>query len=230
MDTNAVVIEPPESATASVIWLHGLGADGHDFGPIVPQLPKNITRHTRFIFPHAPERPITINGGMVMRGWYDVFPTDLIAQPAVQELLAIRQDAQGIHDSDRILCGYVAEELDRGISAQRIVLAGFSQGGAIALHTGLRYPLTLAGIMALSTYLPLADTLESEIHAANRQTPIFMAHGQFDPLILFNIAQHSRAYLEKLSYNVQWHTYNMQHNVSPEEVVDIGNWLTACLP
>ncbi|RKZ84080.1 MAG: carboxylesterase [Candidatus Parabeggiatoa sp. nov. 1] len=229
MNANAVVIEPPESATASVIWLHGLGANGHDFEPIVPQLPKNLTRHTRFIFPHAPQRPITINGGMVMPGWYDVFPTDFIGQPNAQEL-NIQQDAQGIQASDQIVRNYMAQEIERGISTERMVLAGFSQGGAIALHTGLRYPLPLAGIMALSTYLPLADTVENEIHAANRQTSIFMAHGEFDPLILLPYAQRSHAHLEKLGYNVQWHSYDMEHSVNPEEIADISQWLSARLP
>ncbi len=229
MNANAIVIEPPESATASVIWLHGLGADGHDFEPIVPHLPNHLTRHTRFIFPHAPQRPITINGGMVMRGWYDVIPADLIGQLEKQDFSAFKQDAEGIHDSDQILRNYMAEEIERGISAQRIVLAGFSQGGAIALHTGLRYPLTLAGIMALSTYLPLADTVESERHSANQQTPIFMAHGLLDPLIWYYFAQHNYTELKKLGYNIQWHSYNIPHSVSPEEIVDIGNWLSALL-
>jgi phospholipase/carboxylesterase len=217
---NAVIIEPSHTATASVIWLHGLGANGHDFEPIVPQLPNTLTRHTRFIFPHAPQRPITINSGMVMPGWYDVYGMDFTAQ----------QDAQGIHDSEQILCNYVAQEIEHGIDAKRIILAGFSQGGAIALQTGLRYPLTLAGIMALSTYLPLADTVENEIHAANRQTPIFIAHGQFDQVIPFSLGERSRTELEKLGYNVEWHSYNMQHNVSAEEIIDLSHWLSARLP
>jgi len=220
MNTNAVIIDPPKPATASVILLHGLGANGHDFKPILPALPKKMTDHTRFIFPHAPQRSISINGGMIMPGWYDVLGMDLTAQ----------QDAEGIRDSEQILCRYVANEIERGIFAQRIVLAGFSQGGAIALHTGLRYPVPLAGIMALSTYLPLADTVENEIHATNRKTSIFMAHGQWDPVILFTQAERSRAELEKLGYPVEWHSYHIQHTLSPEEIVDIGKWLTARLP
>jgi len=219
MNTNAVVIEPTNPATASIIWLHGLGANGHDFEPIVPQIPETITRQTRFIFPHAPQRPITINGGMVMPGWYDVTEMDLTA----------RQDIQGTRESEQILCNYVAQEIERGISTKRIVLAGFSQGGAIVLHGGLRYPLPLAGIMALSTYLPLADTVSSEIHTANRQTPIFMAHGLYDPVISFVHAEHSRTQLEKLGINVEWHSYNMQHSVNAEEIADISRWLSACL-
>ncbi|MDM8558205.1 alpha/beta fold hydrolase [Candidatus Parabeggiatoa sp. HSG14] len=220
MKTNAVIIEPSEAVTASVIWLHGLGASGHDFEPIVPELPKDITRHTRFIFPHAPKRPITINGGMVMPGWYDVLAMDLPTQ----------EDVKGIQDSDQILRNYISQEIENGISAQRIVLAGFSQGGVIALHTGLRYPLAIAGIMALSTYLPLIDTVESESHEANRQTSIFLAHGQLDPVISVSHAQRTRTYLEKLNYNIEWHNYNnMEHSVCAEEVTDIGHWLSARL-
>ncbi|RKZ41396.1 MAG: carboxylesterase [Candidatus Parabeggiatoa sp. nov. 3] len=220
MKSNAVIIEPPKQARAAVIWLHGLGANGHDFKPILPALPKTMTDQTRFIFPHAPQRPITINGGMVMPGWYDVLGMDLTAQ----------QDAKGIRDSEDILCHYITHEIERGILAQSIVLAGFSQGGAIALHTGLRYPIPLAGIMALSTYLPLADTLENEIHAANRKTSIFMGHGLWDPVILFSQAERSRAELEKLGYPVEWHSYQIQHSLNPDEIVDIGKWLTALLP
>jgi len=215
MNTNAVIIEPNEPATASVIWLHGLGANGHDFEPIVPELSESLTRKTRFIFPHAPHRSITINGGMVMPGWYDVTAMDIPAQ----------QDAIGIQDSEQILCQYISQEIEQGISSQRIVLAGFSQGGAIALHTGLRYSLPLAGIMVLSSYLPLADTVEKEIHAANRQTPIFMAHGQHDPTILLVHAERSRTKLEQHGYGVEWHSYNMPHSVCPNEITDISDWL-----
>jgi phospholipase/carboxylesterase len=219
MTTNAVVIEPPESATASIIWLHGLGANGHDFEPMVPVLPQNVTRHTRFIFPHAPNRPITVNGNMIMPGWYDIFGIDLTAQ----------QDAKGIRDSEQILCRYIAEERERHIPTKNIVLAGFSQGGAIALHTGLRYPHPLGGIIALSTYLPLIDTVENEIHAANRQTSIFMAHGQFDPVIAYDQGKNSCLYLEKQGYQIDWHDYSMQHNVNNEEIAEIGRWLSVRL-
>jgi len=218
-NTNAVVIEPTEQANASVIWLHGLGANGHDFEPIVQELSHTLTRHTRFIFPHAPHRPITINGGMVMPGWYDVIAMELPAQ----------QDTQGIHDSEQILCQHVSQEIERGISTQRIVLAGFSQGGVIALHTGLRYAFPLAGIMVLSAYLPLSDTVEKEMHTANRQIPIFMAHGQYDPVISFSHGERSRTQLEKLDYEVEWHSYSMEHNVNAAEIVDISQWLSARL-
>lgn len=217
MNTKPAIIEPPKPATASIIWLHGLGADGHDFEPIVPSLPN---QHTRFIFPHAPERPITINGGMVMPGWYDLYGLDSTAE----------QDAQGIHESEQLLCQYIAREIEQGIDPQRIILAGFSQGGAIALHTGLRYPQTLGGILALSTYLPLSNTVENEIHTANRKIPIFMAHGEFDPVIPFSYAEKSRTQLEQLGYHIEWHSYQMQHNITPEEIIDISRWLTVLLP
>jgi phospholipase/carboxylesterase len=216
---NAVVIEPPEHATASVLWLHGLGANGHDFEPIVPELPNHLTRHTRFIFPHAPQRAITINGGMVMPGWYDV------ANPN----LTMQQDAEGIHDSERILHSYIAHEMKASIPASRIILAGFSQGGAIALQTGLRYPHTLAGILVLSSYLPLANTVAAEIHPANRNTPIFMGHGELDPVIGLVHAQASRELLETLGYRVEWHSYRMEHNVSTAEIIDLSRWLSTHL-
>lgn len=219
MKTDAIVINPSQPATASVIWLHGLGANGHDFEPIVPELPKEITRYTRFIFPHAPARPITINGGMIMPGWYDVFGMDLTVQ----------QDVQGICESEQLVRHYLAQEIEQGISTQRIVLAGFSQGGAIVLHTGLRYPQPLAGIMALSTYLPLIDTVAQERHPANQSTPIFLAHGQQDPVIAWLHAQRSRAYLEQLGYRVEWHDYPMAHQVNAAEISDISHWLQASL-
>jgi phospholipase/carboxylesterase len=220
MMNDAIIIEPPKTATATVIWLHGLGANGHDFEPIVPQLTSTVTHHTRFIFPHAPHRPITINGGMMMPGWYDVKAMDLTAE----------EDAQGIQESEKILKDYIAQEIERGISAQHIILAGFSQGGAIALYTGLRYPETLAGVMALSSYLPLAETLEKQRHEANDLVPIFMAHGQHDPVILFAQAEQSYVLLEQLGYKVEFHDYRMEHQVCQDEIVDINHWLSARLP
>lgn len=213
---NAIIVEPPQSATASVIWLHGLGANGHDFEPIVSELPQNLTCHTRFIFPHAPQRSIAINGGMIMRGWYDVAHLDLTFQ----------QDIQGIYESEHILKTYLSKEIEAGILSQQIVLAGFSQGGAIALHTGLRYTSPLAGIMALSTYLPLSDQVETEIHPTNRNISIFMGHGEFDQVIPLNQAQSSRNRLEQLGYVIQWHTYRMEHHVNYQEIQDIGDWLS----
>lgn len=218
--SDAVVFEPPESADASVIWLHGLGADGHDFEPIVPHLGAHNTRHIRFIFPHAPQIPVTINGGYVMRAWYDIVDVDLRR----------RADEKGVRGSEQILRDYVAEELAQGIAPNRIVVAGFSQGGAIALHTGLRYPKPLAGILALSSYLPLSEAAVSERHASNASVPIFLAHGQQDPVIPFEAGEGSRAQLESLGYNVEWHSYPMPHAVCPEEIVDIAVWLSAVLP
>jgi phospholipase/carboxylesterase len=217
---NAFIIEPPRSATAAVIWLHGLGASGHDFEPIVPALPAVVRQHTRFIFPHAPHRSITINGGIVMPGWYDIMHVDLTAQ----------QDAAGIQASAHLVYEYLAQIINQGIPSHRIILAGFSQGGAIALHAGLRYAAPLAGIIALSSYLPLADKVASECHTANSKVPIFMAHGQLDPVILLAQAQHSRAQLEQLDYSVEWHSYPTAHNVSALEIQELGNWLATRLP
>ncbi|MCK5718891.1 MAG: alpha/beta fold hydrolase [Thiomargarita sp.] len=216
MNKNAVIIEPSQAATASVIWLHGLGASGHDFESIVSQLADSFTSYTRFIFPHAPQLPITINGGMVMPGWYDIID---IAPNAPQ-------DDTGIRNSEQLICQYIEQEMQQGIKSQRIILAGFSQGGAIALQTGLRYPHSLAGIMVLSSYLPLNDTVESEKHLANINIPIFMAHGHYDPVISFNYAEISRIRLEKLTYKVEWHSYKMEHQVCPEEIRDIDKWLS----
>jgi phospholipase/carboxylesterase len=217
---GAVVIEPPEPADASVIWLHGLGADGHDFEPIVPHLGEHNTRHIRFVFPHAPQIPVTINGGYVMRAWYDIVDVDLRR----------RADEKGVRGSEQILRDYVAEERARGIGPNRIVVAGFSQGGAIALHTGLRYPKPLAGILALSAYLPLPEATAAERHASNARIPIFLAHGRQDPVIPFQAGENSRAQLESFAYDVEWHSYPMPHAVCPEEILDIAVWLSAVLP
>jgi phospholipase/carboxylesterase len=210
----AVVIEPPLCATASVIWLHGLGADGHDFEPIVPELGLGGAP-IRFIFPHAPERPVTINMGYVMRAWYDITAPDL----------SQGQDEAGTRESEQQLRAWIEHEKARGILPERIILAGFSQGGAIVLHTGLRYPERLGGIMALSTYLPLADTVAEEKHAANARLPIFMAHGAQDPIIPLPLAEQSRETLRELGHTVEWHQYPMQHSVCMEEIGAIAEWL-----
>jgi phospholipase/carboxylesterase len=210
----AVVIEPPIPASASVIWLHGLGADGHDFEPIVPELGLGDAP-VRFIFPHAPERPVTINMGYVMRAWYDITAPDL----------SQGQDEAGTRESEQQLRAWIAHEKSRGIPAERIILAGFSQGGAIVLHTGLRYPEQLGGIMALSTYLPLADTVADEKHAANGELPIFMAHGEQDPIIPLALAETSRETLKQLGHPLEWHQYPMQHSVCMEEIGAIAGWL-----
>lgn len=216
---DMVVIEPDQTATASVIWLHGLGADGHDFEPIVPELGGAITREVRFIFPHAPPRPVTINGGYVMRAWYDITEMDL----------AQGTDVAGVRESDGILRTYIEAEIRKGISIERIVLAGFSQGGAIALHTGLRFPHRLAGILALSTYLPLPESAAEEAEPVNAAIPIFMAHGRQDPIIGIGQAERSKELLTSLGYGVEWHTYPMPHAVCPDEIGAISAWLTSVL-
>jgi phospholipase/carboxylesterase len=213
----SIEIDPPSIPQATVIWLHGLGADGHDFEPIVPQLHLSIP--VRFVFPHAPRRPITINGGYVMRAWYDITAADL----------SRGEDEEGIHTSAQQIDALVEREVHNGIIPRRIVLAGFSQGGAIALHAGLRYPRRLAGILALSTYLPLATSIALEAHAANRDIPIFMAHGDLDSVVPPPHAQMSRSRLTKLGYGVEWHSYAMPHSLCHDEIMDIGKWLTHVL-
>jgi phospholipase/carboxylesterase len=216
---DSLEVEPHASPTASVVWLHGLGADGHDFKPMVPELrmPEGIP--VRFVFPHAPERSITINQGTVMRAWYDItgFEQDS------------REDTAGIRDSAEHVNRLLLREQERGIPFSRIVLAGFSQGGAVALHAGLRFPQTLAGIMALSAYLPLADTVEVEASEANRPTPIFMAHGTLDPVVPVQMGKMSFDFLEREGFKPSWKDYPMPHAVCPEEIRDIGVWLQSRL-
>ena len=214
LDALEVEIGPASAGApdASIIWLHGLGADGHDFEPIVPELPLPSGLRARFVFPHAPVQSVTINYGHVMPAWYDVYGDG-------------RQDANGIRVSQGRIEALIARERARGVSTQRIVLAGFSQGGAIALQTGLRHPERLAGILALSTYLPLAETLGAEAAAVNRDVPIFMAHGTEDPVIPLQRAAISRDQLRKLGYQVEWHEYPMPHAVCPDEIADVGAWL-----
>ena len=211
----SIELETRPDPDAAVIWMHGLGADGSDFVPIVEELDLTGDRGIRFIFPHAPMRPVTIIGGAVMRAWYDIVGSDLTN----------RGDERGIRDSQERIEQLIAREKSRGIAASRLVLAGFSQGGVIALQTGLRHPERLAGIMALSTYLALPQTLASEAHAANAGVPIFMAHGTGDSMIRPEWADSSRRALEAQGYPVEWHTYPMQHSVCIEEVRDIGGWL-----
>lgn len=210
----ALVIEPRRPADAAVIWMHGLGADGYDFEPIVPQLGLDDLA-IRFILPHAPSRPVTINMGNVMPAWYDITAPDL----------SQGQDVEGTRESEQLIQAWIQSQLDDGIASDRIFLAGFSQGGAIAIHTGLRYPQPLGGIIALSTYLPLADSVADEKHAANHQIPIFMAHGSDDMVILLIHAQRSRDILMQLGHEVEWHEYAMPHSVCPEEIEAIGGWI-----
>jgi phospholipase/carboxylesterase len=214
---ETVELETGASPSHAVIWLHGLGADGHDFEPIVPAL--GIRKAVRFVFPHAPVRRITINQGMAMRAWYDIVALDRLTV----------EDDVGIRQSQADVSGLIDAEIARGIPAERIVLAGFSQGGAIALHTGLRYERRLAGIMVLSAYLPLAASLAAERSQANAATPIFMAHGSYDPVLPEALAVDSLQVLEKLGYAVEWHSYPMAHMVNADEVADISRWLGARL-
>ena len=216
---EALEVQTAPSPSAAVVWMHGLGADGYDFVDIVPVLGLPDALAVRFVFPHAPMQPVTINGGMVMRSWYDIRP----------DTGGRREDEQGIRQSQRHVEALIAREKARSLPAARIVLAGFSQGGAMALHTGLRHPERLAGIMALSCYLPLADRLAGEASAANRDVPIFLAHGIQDPLIPLSRARRTFEVLGGLGYSVQWHEYPMPHSVCEAEIRDIGAWLARIL-
>ena len=214
-----IEIESAPQPTAAVIWLHGLGADGNDFAGLVPELDLSACPPSRFVFPHAPSMPVTINGGYVMPAWYDIRGTDLVS----------RQDDAGIRQSASAIEALIEFEASRGIPYENIVLAGFSQGCAMALHTGLRFKHRLAGIMALSGYLPLADTFAAERNPANASTPTFMAHGSMDPVVVPARGESSRDLLSSLGYPVQWHTYPMQHSVHPREIADIAVFLARVL-
>jgi phospholipase/carboxylesterase len=206
---DALQIETGANPRTAVIWLHGLGADGHDFEPIVPEL--ELAQPVRFVFPHAPVRPVTINQGMRMRAWYDIF-----------QLGGGPEDDTGIRTSQGLLEDLIRQQ---GLPSRRIVLAGFSQGGAIVLQTALRHPERLAGVLALSTYLPLAATVEAERSPANATLPIFMAHGHYDDIIPLRRAEQSRQALERLGYPVEWHAYPMPHSVCPQEIAAISSFL-----
>lgn len=216
----SVTLNPSSAATATVIWLHGLGADGHDFVPIVSELNLPANHGIRFIFPHAPVRPVTINNGMPMRAWYDIFSLGRMD----------KQDEAGIRASESLVHGLIRQELSLGIPVNRIVIAGFSQGGAIALHTALRYPQRLAGLLPLSTYLPLSDKLAGEVSAANRDLPILMCHGEYDQVLPLALGESSLEILQSLGYTVDWREYPMQHQVCAEEIEAIGEWLQKVLP
>ena len=212
---EAIEIETAASAGASIIWMHGLGADGHDFVDVVPELSLPARPGVRFVFPHAPMRPVTINGGYVMRAWYDIRDDGGVR----------REDPAGVGASQKAIEALIAREKERGVPAAAIVLAGFSQGGAMALHTALRHTERLAGVMALSCSLPLADTLAAEAAPANRDVSIFMAHGMHDPMIPMARALRAREVLTGLGYRLEWHEYPMPHSVCVEEIADIGVWL-----
>jgi phospholipase/carboxylesterase len=215
---DAVQIETGPAPRAAVIWMHGLGADGHDFEPVVPELGLPDEPAVRFVFPHAPMRPVTLNQGMVMRAWYDVYG-----------LGGGQEDVQGLRASQQAVTALIERERSRGIDATAVVLAGFSQGGAMALLAGLRHAERLAGVMALSCYLPLAATLAAEASAANRDVPIFMAHGLYDDVIPVDRARRSRDLLIAAGYRVEWHEYRVPHAVCAEEMGDIAAWLTRVL-
>ena len=214
-----IEIETAPNPSASVIWLHGLGADGNDFVPIIPQLNLSECPAIRFVFPSAPSMAVTINGGYVMPAWYDI----------TERAINAREDLAGIHKSAAAISELIEREASRGIAYENIVLAGFSQGCAMSLQIGLRFPHTLAGIMALSGYLPLARSLAHERSEANSKTPIFMAHGVWDAVITLERAEASADALEKLGYQVDWNTYPMEHSLHPDELVDISRFLTLVL-
>jgi phospholipase/carboxylesterase len=207
--------DPESRPLATVIWLHGLGADGYDFEPIVPELNLPSDLPVRFVFPHAPERPVTINAGMVMRAWYDIID---ISGPG-------KIDRNDFFESVELLEALIQHECDTGVPSDHIMLAGFSQGGAIALYTGLRYKKALAGIMALSTHLSLTDALSEEASPANREIPIMMAHGTMDPTIPLGNAIRTRQTLKQMGYKIRWHEYPIGHQVCAEEIQDIRAWL-----
>jgi phospholipase/carboxylesterase len=215
MPLPSIEIETAPDPKFSVIWLHGLGADGHDFEPIVPELVDPSWPALRFVFPNAPVRPITINNGMPMRAWYDISGMEI----------AQKQDETGIRASIRLLDELIEHEVARGVPSEHILLAGFSQGGAIVLAGGIRSKVKLGGIIALSTYLPIAEKTDSEVTDANRTTPIFMAHGMLDPTISHALGEMSREYLKQRDYTVDWHAYPMAHQVCAEEIADLKRWL-----
>ncbi|MEL7186641.1 MAG: carboxylesterase [Pseudomonadota bacterium] len=208
---ETVEVTTGENPAGSVIWLHGLGADGHDFEPIVPELRLDIP--LRFVFPHAPVRPVTINGGMAMRAWYDILSLDTDG----------RADQAGVRESGKMLETLIAREVERGIEPGKIVIAGFSQGGAIVLHTLLNTEYELAGAMALSTYLPILGDLE--VASSRKDIPIFMAHGTSDPMLPMQWGRQSADAIEEAGYQIDWHEYPMAHAVCPQEIADISAWL-----
>ncbi|MEQ1579688.1 MAG: carboxylesterase [Steroidobacteraceae bacterium] len=221
---SEVVLEPASAPRATVIWLHGLGADGFDFVPLVPELALPDTLAVRFVFPHAPVRPVTVNNGYAMRAWYDikVLSSSALAGPGME-------DAAGIRASGEQVSACIDAQVETGIDARKVILAGFSQGGAVVLQAGLRHGARLGGILALSTYLPLRDVVAQEVSAANRDVPILMCHGSADPMVPLALGERSREVLQGLGYPVDWRTYPMQHQVCAQEIADISEWLQARL-
>ena len=219
MNLECIELQSSPEPAASLIVLHGLGADGHDFVPIAQELDLRAVGGARFVFPHAPMRPVTINGGYVMRAWYDILGT-----PGARI-----EDEAGLRQSQALVEGLIARERERGMPSKRIVLMGFSQGCAMTLLTGLRHAEPLAGLVGLSGYLPLAAQTAAERHPANAQTPIFLAHGEHDPMIALERATATRDALQALGYAVQWHSYPMAHEVCMEEIADLNAWLLQVL-
>jgi len=215
----AIEITPNSEPRASVIWLHGLGADGHDFEAIVPQLKLSSKLGVRFVFPHAPYRPVTLNGGVSMRAWFDIPNLDVLSP----------HDKKGLCEAQNTLEQLITTEIERGIPSHRIILAGFSQGGTVVLHTGLAFSQPLAGILALSTFLPSTTDTHWKINNANIKTPLFMAHGSQDTLVQLKYGQLTRDTLQKKGCRIDWHEYPMPHAVCPEEINDIGQWISARL-
>lgn len=214
MTYPAVRIDTGPEPKMAIIWLHGLGADGHDFEPVVPQF-HHPELPLRFVFPHAPVQPVTINGGMAMRSWYDIKGLDI----------GSRADEAGIRASEKIIHQLIKEQVEQGIPPENIVLAGFSQGAAMTLHTGTRYPQKLAGLVALSGYLPMPEKLPKEKHPANQKTPIFMAHGTQDPVVPYALGESSARILQANGYPLEWHAYPIQHGVSPQEIAAVSSFV-----
>ena len=212
---ETVEVTTGENPRGSVIWLHGLGADGHDFEPIVPELRLPSDLSLRFVFPHAPVQPVTINGGMAMRSWYDIVSFDSEG----------RADRAGVLESSELLEGLIAREIERGIAPNKIVIAGFSQGGAVAIHTALQTEHKIAGLMALSTYMALPEDAASAV--SRKDLPIFMAHGSFDPVLRMEWGRSSADRLIEAGYAIDWHEYPMAHAVCPQEIADISHWLAS---
>jgi phospholipase/carboxylesterase len=217
---EAIEVETGKAPTGAIIWMHGLGADGRDFEPVVPQLVRPGERALRFVFPNAPVQPVTINNGYAMRAWYDIIGIDRHSA----------QDEKGIRASDALVRALIQRENERGIPAERIAIAGFSQGGAMALFSGTRYPEKLAGIMGLSCYMLVATKFDAERVATNQATPVFLAHGTQDPVVPLQLGLDTRELLEKSGYAVEWRTYVMPHSVCPEEVAHIAEWIRRVLP
>lgn len=215
MEDNILIVEPEKPANTSVIWLHGLGADAHDFLPVIEQFDFPDGMAMRFIFPNAPVRPITLNGGAKMQGWYDIVGIG----PEYEE------DVEGILSSQKLIESLIEKEVQKGIPCNRIILIGFSQGGAIVLQTGIRYPKPLCALVALSTYLPLRHCVDDEIHAEQKNTPILFMHGIYDAVVPVSFAQHSYDKLKKCDFSVQWKEYEMQHTVCMEQISDINSFI-----